>query len=59
MYYNNLLTLPILLLASLFVEDWSSTNVAKKFPADQRNNIIAAMIISALSSVFILYTSAW
>jgi GDP-mannose transporter len=59
MYYNNLLTIPILLVASLFVEDWSSTNVAKNFPSDQRNNIIAAMIISGLSSVFISYTSAW
>jgi GDP-mannose transporter len=58
MYYNNLLTIPILLLASIFVEDWSSTNVAKNFPANQRNNIIAAMVISGLSSVFISYTSA-
>lgn len=59
MYYNNLLTIPILLVASLFVEDWSASNVAKNFPADQRNNIIAAMVISGLSSVFISYTSAW
>ncbi|KAF2115049.1 hypothetical protein BDV96DRAFT_493992 [Lophiotrema nucula] len=59
MYYNNLLTIPILLLASLFFEDWSSTNIGKNFPADKRNALITAMIFSGLSSVFISYTSAW
>jgi GDP-mannose transporter len=59
MYYNNLLTIPILLIASLFVENWSSENIAKNFPADKRNSLIAAMIFSGLSSVFISYTSAW
>jgi GDP-mannose transporter len=59
MYYNNLLTIPILLLASLFLEDWSSANLAKNFPADQRRSIMFAMLISGLSSVFISYTSAW
>ena len=59
MFYNNFLSIPILLVASLFVENWSSENVAKNFPIDQRNNIIMAMIFSGLSSVFISYTSAW
>jgi UDP-galactose transporter len=59
MFYNNLLTIPILLLASLVVEDWSSANIIKNFPIDTRNTIIAAMIFSGLSSVFISYTSAW
>lgn len=59
MFYNNLLTIPILFVASITVEDWSSANVAKNFPIDSRNTIIAAMIFSALSSVFISYTSAW
>jgi len=59
MYYNNLLTIPVLLFASLFVEDWSSANLAKNFPTAQRNNIILAMLLSGLSSVFISYTSAW
>jgi len=59
MYYNNLLTIPILILASIFIEDWSSANLAKNFPPAQRNNIISAMVISGLSSVFISYTSAW
>lgn len=59
MFYNNLLTIPILLVASLLVEDWSSSNIAKNFPIASRNNIVMAMIFSGLSSVFISYTSAW
>jgi GDP-mannose transporter len=59
MFYNNLLTIPILLSASLLVEDWSSANLAKNFPPESRNPIIAAMIFSGLSTVFISYTSAW
>ncbi|KAF1985934.1 golgi GDP-mannose transporter-like protein [Aulographum hederae CBS 113979] len=59
MYYNNLLTIPILLLASVFIEDWSSANLARNFPVENRNTIIAAMLLSGLSSVFISYTSAW
>ena len=59
MFYNNLLTIPILLVASIVVEDWSSANIIKNFPVDTRNTIIMAMIFSGLSSVFISYTSAW
>jgi len=59
MFYNNLLTIPILLVASLVVEDWSSANLARNFPIDTRTVIIASMIISGATSVFISYTSAW
>ncbi|KAF2868523.1 hypothetical protein BDV95DRAFT_130865 [Massariosphaeria phaeospora] len=59
MYYNNLLTIPILLIASLFVEDWSSANVAKNFPPEYRNKLIMAMVLSGLSTLFISYSSAW
>ncbi|PVI07538.1 GDP-mannose transporter [Periconia macrospinosa] len=59
MYYNNLLTIPVLLVASVLLEDWSPANLAKCFPADKRNNVIAAMLISGVSTVFISYTSAW
>jgi GDP-mannose transporter len=59
MYYNNLLTIPILLVASVFVEDWSSVNVAKNFPIETRHAMIITMVISGLSTVFISYTSAW
>ena len=59
MFYNNLLTIPILLAASLLFEDWSPQNLTKNFPLGSRNNIIGAMIFSGLSTVFISYSSAW
>lgn len=59
MFYNNLLTIPVLLVASLFLEDWSSANIQKNFPLEQRNKVIITMIISGMSTVFISYTSAW
>lgn len=59
MYYNNLLTIPILLVASLLLEDWSSANLAKCFPPELRNRVITVMVISGMCSVFISYTSAW
>jgi GDP-mannose transporter len=59
MYYNNLLTIPVLIVASTFFEDWSSANVEKNFPAQQRNSIIMAMLLSGLSTIFITYTSGW
>lgn len=59
MFYNNLLTIPILLACSLFLEDWSASNVNKNFPPENRTPIITAMVVSGLSAVFISYTSAW
>ncbi|XHG00448.1 GDP-mannose transporter [Aspergillus wentii] len=32
MYYNNLLSIPVLVVLTFFVEDWSSTNVDRNFP---------------------------
>ncbi|KAI9742023.1 MAG: GDP-mannose transporter into the lumen of the Golgi [Cirrosporium novae-zelandiae] len=59
MYYNNLLSIPILVISSICVEDWSAANVAKNFPTESRNKIVFAMVFSGLSSVFISYSSAW
>ncbi|RMJ24464.1 hypothetical protein PHISP_04682 [Aspergillus sp. HF37] len=59
MFYNNLLSIPVLIVFTLLVEDWSSANINLNFPPDHRNNIFFAMIFSGLSSVFISYTSAW
>ena len=59
MFYNNVLSIPILLIASLVLENWSTANIDRNFPPTDRNPIIAAMIFSGLSSVFISYTSAW
>ncbi|RMD42896.1 hypothetical protein DV735_g2200, partial [Chaetothyriales sp. CBS 134920] len=59
MFYNNLLTIPILLVSSFVLEDWSSINLAKNFPPQARNAIIGAMVFTGLASIFISYTSAW
>ena len=59
MFYNNLLSIPILLSCSLFLENWSSANLALNFPEGSRNYMIGAMIFTGLSSIFISYASAW
>jgi GDP-mannose transporter len=59
MFYNNLLTIPVLFLCSLIFENWSSTNIAKNFPLETRNTLISGMIYSGLATIFISYSSAW
>lgn len=59
MYYNNLLSIPILLACSLVMEDWSSANIARNFPEQYRQTLMIAMIFSGLSTIFISYASAW
>jgi len=59
MFYNNVLSIPLLLAATALLENWSGENILKNFPPASRNNIIAAMVFSGLSTVFISYTSAW
>ncbi|KAK3715379.1 GDP-mannose transporter into the lumen of the Golgi [Vermiconidia calcicola] len=58
MFYNNLLSLPVLLVASLFLENWSSANLALNFPEGARTYMISAMIFTGLSSILISYASA-
>lgn len=59
MFYNNLLSIPVIILCSLFLEDWSTENIDKNFPPALRNNLMIAIVFSGLSSIFISYTSAW
>ena len=59
MFYNNLLSIPILLICSLGVESWSTTNLNLNFPPGHRAPMITNMLLSGLSSLFISYTSAW
>ncbi|OAX83603.1 GDP-mannose transporter [Emergomyces africanus] len=59
MFYNNLLSIPIILVASLAAEDWSSENVNRNFPPETRNRLMMAMVFSGMCSAFISYTSAW
>lgn len=59
MFYNNLLTIPVLVVFSLFFEDWSSENMAKNFPEETRNKLFVGMVYSGLCAIFISYCSAW
>jgi GDP-mannose transporter len=59
MFYNNLLSLPIMTVCSLAIEDWSSANLAKNFPAESRNNLMIGMLYSGMGAIFISYSSAW
>ncbi|KAH8821599.1 GDP-mannose transporter [Xylogone sp. PMI_703] len=59
MFYNNLLTIPVLILCSLMFEDWSSDNVSRNFPVESRNSLIFGFIYSGLATIFISYCSAW
>ncbi|KAG5359813.1 GDP-mannose transporter [Yarrowia sp. C11] len=58
-FYNNLLSIPVLLIASLLFEDWSSANLAVNFPPESRNLIFFSMVVSGLMSIGISYCSAW
>ncbi|KAK9476094.1 UDP-galactose transporter [Lipomyces japonicus] len=59
MFYNNFLTIPILLASSIMVEDWSSENVSRNFPPQVRARLTVAMIVSGLLTILIAYSSAW
>lgn len=59
MFYNNLLSIPILFFSSVLLEDWSAANVARNFPPETRNSVAFSMIFSGLTTVGISYTSAW
>lgn len=58
-YYNNLLSIPILLVATILLEDWSPENIARNFPPESRNVVIFSMVLSGASTVAISYCSAW
>ncbi|WPH02454.1 GDP-mannose transporter [Acrodontium crateriforme] len=59
MFYNNFLTIPVLIVCSLIAEDWSSENMARNFPVETRNKLFIGMVYSGLAAIFISYCSAW
>lgn len=59
MFYNNLLTIPVLFLCSLVFEDWTVENIRRNFPLEIRNTLIMGMVYSGLATIFISYCSAW
>lgn len=59
MFYNNLLTIPVVVVMSIITEDWSGANFARNFPAETRNNIFIGMIYSGVAAIGISFCSAW
>jgi GDP-mannose transporter len=59
MFYNNLLTIPVLFLCSFIFENWTHDNIAMNFPIESRNSLIIGFIYSGLATIFISYCSAW
>ena len=59
MFYNNLLSIPVLLVMSLLVENWSAKTFEHNFPAEKRSTLIFAILLSGTGGVFISYTTAW
>ncbi|KAF7723003.1 GDP-mannose transporter into the lumen of the Golgi [Apophysomyces ossiformis] len=58
-YYNNLLSIPLLVLPSLLLEDWSKENLALNFPPDQSIARLWAIAFSGASAFAMSYSSAW
>ncbi|KAI5995688.1 hypothetical protein EDD15DRAFT_2387633 [Pisolithus albus] len=59
MFYNNLLSIPVLLLFSMLVEDWGSENLIRNFPVETRNVLLLAIAFSGAAAVGISYSTAW
>ncbi|KAH7152691.1 UAA transporter family-domain-containing protein [Dactylonectria macrodidyma] len=59
MFYNTLLTIPVLFAFSILTEDWSSANFAANFPVESRNRIFVGIFYSGVAAIFISYCSAW
>ncbi|PFH51878.1 hypothetical protein AMATHDRAFT_58081 [Amanita thiersii Skay4041] len=59
MFYNNLLSIPILGIFSFIVEDWGAENLYRNFPQETRDTLLFAIVFSGAAAVGISYTTAW
>ncbi|KAI0319620.1 hypothetical protein OF83DRAFT_1054653 [Amylostereum chailletii] len=59
MFYNNTLSIPVLLVFSFVAEDWGSENLTRNFPPQTRNLLLFAIAFSGAAAVGISYTTAW
>ncbi|KAG0029562.1 GDP-mannose transporter into the lumen of the Golgi [Podila clonocystis] len=58
-YYNNLLSFPVMLALSFWLEGWVSGEFERTFAPDVRQSLTVAIMLTGLSSFFISYGSAW
>ncbi|KAG8220865.1 hypothetical protein J3R82DRAFT_2360 [Butyriboletus roseoflavus] len=59
MFYNNLLSIPVLTMCSLILEDWRTENLSRNFPEETRQLLLFAIAFSGAAAVGISYTTAW
>jgi len=59
MFYNNLLSIPVLAIFSFVVEDWGTENLHRNFPPETRGILLSAIAFSGAAAVGISYTTAW
>ncbi|WFD44399.1 GDP-mannose transporter into the lumen of the Golgi [Malassezia psittaci] len=59
MFYNNLLSIPVLIIMSFAVENWSTETLQRNFPEGRRYGLMMAIFLSGTGGVFISYTTAW
>jgi len=59
MFYNNLLSIPILAVFSIALEDWGTENLLRNFPEETRQVLLFAIAFSGAAAVGISYTTAW
>jgi len=59
MFYNNLLSIPVLIFFSLVVEDWGHDNLVRNFPPETRNFLLLAIAFSGAAAIGISFTTAW
>ncbi|ORY28767.1 hypothetical protein BCR39DRAFT_533738 [Naematelia encephala] len=59
MFYNNLLSIPILVVFSVLIEDWGAESLALNFPAANRVILLSAIAFSGAAAVSISYSTAW
>ncbi|KAG0298125.1 GDP-mannose transporter into the lumen of the Golgi [Linnemannia gamsii] len=58
-YYNNLLSFPVMLALSMCLEGWRSGELERTFAPEVRSSLAIAIILSGMSSFLISYGSAW
>ncbi|KAG1646992.1 hypothetical protein G6F44_000294 [Rhizopus delemar] len=56
-FYNNIISIPFLIIPSFIFEDWSTENLSNNFHI--RQQVIVAMVFSGASAFTMSYASAW
>ena len=58
MFYNNVLSMPIIIVCSILFEDWGAANIRQNFPSNALTQLFFAIFLSGVSTVAISYSTA-